>query len=94
VLLLLLFLLLLLSWCSDGGKGKSNRVARVSQLRLGFLYAALGLGVRLRSGNLDIRAGTHGSIAAVLRGSVADTGAAAVSLPCRGAGTGEAQGSQ
>jgi hypothetical protein len=42
-------------------------------------------------GVLDVGAGMRGGIAAVRRGSVADTGGAAVSLPCRGEGTSRAR---
>jgi hypothetical protein len=55
--------------------------------RLGVLYSALGFGERQRLGVLDVRARMRGGIAAVQRGSVADTGGAVVSLPCHGAGT-------
>jgi hypothetical protein len=92
VLLLLLFLPLLLFWCGDGARRKATGVARVSRLRLGLLIRGARAGVRLRPGNLGVRAGTRGGIAAVRRGSVADTGGVAVSLPCRGAGTGEVRG--
>jgi hypothetical protein len=90
--LLLLFLPLLPFWCGDSANGKSNGAARVLRLRLGLLIQGARAGVQLRPGNLGVRAGTRGGITAVRHGSVADTGGAAVLLPCREAGTGEARG--
>jgi hypothetical protein len=77
------------------------RGSRVSRLRLGDLYGGARVWAWLRPGDLCVCAGMRGGIAAVRRcgvagasqyGSVADTGGAAVSLSCRGTGTGEAQG--
>jgi hypothetical protein len=90
LLLLALPLLLLFLFFSSAGaattEGENRGLLGFGEWQ-GLLYSALGFGERLRSGVLDIWAGTRGGIAAVRRGSVADMGGTTVSLPCHGAGT-------
>jgi hypothetical protein len=90
VLLVALLLLLLFSSSSSAGAATAEG-EKLGLLgfrgRLGLLYATLGFGERLRQGILDVRDETRGGIAVVRRSSVADTGGAAVSLPCCEAGT-------
>jgi hypothetical protein len=85
LLLLALLLLLLLYCCGADERGKAG-ATRVSGAA-GVLIRGARVWRAAAAGVLGVRAGTRGGIAAVRRGSVADTGGAAVSVLCCGAGT-------